>query len=123
MIPFARAGARKRSAIGLARRVQPSHKIAGKERTVARHADEPGETGRMFGRPVQASKYASKWPGKIRHTVGNDGQTGIGKARGIAVGIDDDSAALRRQAAQHALKDSGAADADARFVAATHAAR
>ena len=45
------------------------------------------------------------------------------KRVGIAIGVDDDAGALRRQRRQHAVEDGDAADLDARLVAAAHAAR
>src|SRR6185437_17087546 len=54
--------------------------------------------------------------------VRHDGETGVGEALRIAVGVDDDAAALRRQGRQHAVEDRNAAELDARLVAAAHAA-
>jgi hypothetical protein len=46
----------------------------------------------------------------------------IGKTRRVTIGVDDELCALRREAGEHALKDSNAADRDASLVAAAHAA-
>ncbi len=77
----------------------------------------------MRRRPVEPGKDAGERAGKIRHAVGDHRQAGIGKARRIAIGVDDDGRALRADASEHALQDRFAADADARLIAAAHAAR
>ena len=77
----------------------------------------------MRGRPVEPGENSRKRPGEIRHGVSHHGKTGIGEARGIAIGIEDDGPALRLEAREHALEDGLAADMDARLVAAAHAPR
>ena len=92
--------------------MQARHQILRQERTIARHADEPVAVRRMRGSPIETGKNAGQRSGKIRHAVGDDGQAGIGKARRVAIGIDDDAIALRREAGEHALQNGGAADAE-----------
>ena len=123
MPPFARAGAGERGAGGAARRVQSRHQIGRQERAVARHACHPFALRRMRRRPIEPGENAGKRPGKIRHAIGHDRQTGIGKAGRVAVGVDHKARALRRHASEHPLQDSDAADRDACLVAAAHAAR
>ena len=80
-------------------------------------------SGDVRRRPVEAGEDAGERAGEIRHRVGDHRQAGVGEARGIAVGVDDQARALRRHAREHALEDGLAADADAQLVAAAHAAR
>ena len=77
----------------------------------------------MQRRPIQPRENAGERAGKIGHAVGDHRQLGVGKARRIAVGVDHDVRALRRQAREHALQNGDATDRNARLVAATHAAR
>ena len=77
----------------------------------------------MRGRPVEPGEDAGERAGEIRHDVGHHRQAGIGEARGIAVGVEDDARALRREPRQHALENGLAADPDAGLVAAAHAPR
>src|ERR1700686_5406344 len=123
MPPFSGAGAGKREIRRGARLVQARPQILRQERTIARRADEPFDVWRACRRPIEARKNAGERPGEIRHAVGDHGQAGIGKARGIAVGIDDEASALRYEACKHALRDARAANFDARLVAAAHATR
>jgi hypothetical protein len=73
--------------------------------------------------PVEAGKDARERAGEIRHVVGYHRQPGVGEARRIAVGVEDDARALRLEAFQHARQNRQAADAGARLVAAAHPPR
>ena len=55
--------------------------------------------------------------------IRNHRETGIGEARGIAVGVEDDRRALRLETGEHALENGLAGDANTRLVAAAHAPR
>ena len=77
----------------------------------------------MRGRPVEGGEDAGERPRKARHVVGNHGQPEIGEARRIAVGVDDQPVALRRQAFDDALEDGSAGEPPQRLVAAAHAPR
>src|SRR6202166_3812067 len=123
MPPFSGAGTGKRHIRRYARLMQACYQILRQERTIARYADEPFDCRRVLRRPVETSENAGKRSSEIRYAVGDDRQAGIGETRSIAVGIDDDAAALRREAGKHALQDAGAADFYARLVAAAHAPR
>src|SRR3984957_20279982 len=103
--------------------MQARHQILRQEWTIARHTREPFNCGSMSGSPIKTGKNAGQRSGEIRHAVGDYRAAGIGEARGIAIGIDDDAAALRRKTSKDALQNAGAADLDARLVAATHAPR
>jgi hypothetical protein len=76
----------------------------------------------MGRRPIEAGENAGKGTGEIRHTVSDNRQMRIGKTRRVTIGVDDELCALSREAGEHALKDSNAADRDASLVAAAHAA-
>ena len=62
-------------------------------------------------------------PAKPGTLSGTTAQPVSAKRAGVAIGVDDDAGALRRQRRQHAVEDGDAADLDARLVAAAHAAR
>ena len=74
--------------------MQARHQIFRQERTIARHADQPFDLRRVRRRPIEPGENAGERAGKIRHAVGDDRQAGIGKARRIAVGVDDDAARI-----------------------------
>src|SRR5476651_1615869 len=125
MAPFAGAGAGERHAgapfaAGL---VQAFHQVVRQERAVARYAEQPFDAVVLRRQPVEPGQNAGERADKARHVVGYDGQACIGEALRIAIGVDDDAAALPRQSRQHAVEDRHAADLDARLVAAAHAAR
>ncbi len=75
--------------------------------------------------PVQSSaaRMPASGPGKPGTSSATTGKAERGEARGIAIGIEDQSAALGRKARDHAFQDGAAADAAHRLVAAAHAAR
>src|SRR5580704_19206105 len=123
MPPLAGAGTGERDIRRGARLMETRYQILWQEWAISRYADKPFDGGRIRSRPIETCKDAGEGTGEIRHAVGDHGQAGIGKARGVAVGIDDDAAALRHQAREHTLQNAGAADLDARLVAAAHAPR
>src|SRR5262249_58303375 len=84
-----------------------------------------GEADRrgMGGRPVESREDPGKRPGETFDRVRYDRESGIGEARGIAIGVEDDRRALRLEPREDALENGLAADAQARLVAAAHAAR
>src|SRR4029450_4127399 len=93
----------------------------GQERTIARHAYDVSDRRRMHRCPVEPGENASERAGEIRHGVSHHGKTGIGEARGIAVGIENDGRALRFEPREHALEDGLAADMDGGLLAAAPA--
>src|SRR5689334_8262175 len=102
--------------------MQPRDEIARQERAMPGGAEHPGYPRRLGGGPIEAAEDAGERTGKGGHVVGNDLQAECSEARGIAVGIEDQSVALRRQTRDHALKDRATADGPHRLVAAAHAA-
>jgi hypothetical protein len=123
MTPFAGTRAGERRTGCNARLVQAHHQIPRQKRTVAWRARQPFDVRRICRGPVEPGEDAGEGPGETRHIVGDDGQMAIGKTRRVAVGVDDQPVALRRQALLNALENSAASDANTRFVAAAHAAR
>src|SRR5262245_51580118 len=125
MAPFARSRASERHAgAHLATSlVQAFDEIVRQKRTIAWYADDPLNSVLLLRQPVEAGKNSGQWAGKIRHAVGHDCQAGISKPLGIAVGIDNDSRALRGKRRQHAVENRYAADFDTSLVASTHAPR
>src|SRR5215472_6452764 len=69
----------------------------------------------MRGRPVEPREDAGKRSGETFDRVRHDRESGIGKARGIAIGVEDDGCALRLEPREHAFEDG--------LVAAAHAPR
>ena len=62
-------------------------------------------------------------PGKSATPSAITGNPNDGKARGIAVGVEDQPVALRLQPRDHAIENGAAGDLAHRLVAAAHAAR
>jgi hypothetical protein len=77
----------------------------------------------MQCRPIEAGENAGERTGEIGHAVGDHRQLGIGEARRVAVGVDQEAGALRRKSSEHALQDGDPADRDSRLIATAHAAR
>jgi hypothetical protein len=123
MAPFARARAGEWRADRAAFRAQACHQIVGEERAIARHARHIRDFRPMRRRPVEPGQDAGEGSGEIGHRIGHNGEAAVSEARRIAVGVEDDAVALRREPREHAFQDGGAADPDARLVAAAHAPR
>ena len=123
MPPFAGARAGERDIRRGARLMETRYQILWQEWAISRYADKPFDGVRIRSRPIETCKDAGEGTREIRHAVGDHGQAGIGKARGISIRVDNDAAALRREASEHALQDARTADFYARLVAATHATR
>jgi hypothetical protein len=69
------------------------------------------------------SQNAGQRSGKIGDAVGDDRQAERGKARRIAIGVENEAIALRRQPRDHAVEDGAAGDGAHRLVAAAHPPR
>ena len=95
--PFAGAGAGERHAGALlaAGLVQALDQVVGQKRAVARHAEQPFDAVVLRGQPVEPGEDAGERPRIVRHVVGHDRAAGVGKARRVAIGVDDDVDALR----------------------------
>src|SRR5947207_1224854 len=125
MTPFAGASAGEghactHLATGL---MQAFDEIVRQERAITRYTDDPLDAAVLRRQPIEAGEDASQRACEIRHTIGHNGQAGIGKTLWITVGVDDDARALSRERRQHTVEDRYAADFNACFVAAAHAAR
>ena len=73
--------------------------------------------------PVETGEDAGERAGKVGNVVGDNGKAELREPRRIAVGVQNDAIALRRDGLQYALEDGAATDLDQRLVTATHAAR
>ena len=123
MAPLTRTRASERRAGLDTRLMQARHQIARQERTIAGRAHDPFDLRCMVRGPVEAGQNAGERAGVIRHAIGDHSEAGLGEACRVGVGAENQSAALRAKPGEHALENGRAADADARLVAAAHAAR
>ena len=104
------------------RTMQSCSEIAWQERAVARCAEYPSDVRPTLRRPVEPGKYAGERTGKIGDAVCDDRQAERYKARSIAIGIEDQRVALRRDTIDDACQHAPASDSAHRFVAAAHTA-
>ena len=102
--------------------MQPDNEIARQERTVGGGAQHPRDVRPVGCGPVQRGEDAGERPREIGHVIGHDRQSERGKARGIAIGVEDQRAALRLQPRNDARQDRASADHAHRLVAAPHSA-
>ena len=77
--------------------MQSRYKIARQERAVAGHAYHPGDVWRAPSRPIEAGENAGERARITWHAVGDDREPGVGEARQIAAGIEDQVPALRTE--------------------------
>ena len=116
-------GDRKLGVLFGARVMQSRDQIARQERTIRRHAQNPGYLGPVGRGPVKGSENARQRSGMVRHGVGDDGQGEVSEPCRIAIGAKNKSVALRRQPRDRARQDGVAADWAHRLVAAAHPPR
>ena len=109
--------------LGFERAMQPRHQIARQERAIGRGAQDELYLGPVRRSPVERRQNAGERSGKIGDAVGNDRQAERRKARGIAIGVEDEAVALRLQPRDHAIEDGAAGDRAHRLVAAAHPPR
>lgn len=102
------------------RTMQSCSEITWQERAVARCTEYPSDVRPMLRRPVEPGKNAGERTGKIGDAVRDDGQAECCKARGIAIGVEDQRVALRCDAIDDACQHAAAGDRAHRFVAAAH---
>src|SRR5580700_6034943 len=102
--------------------MQSRYKIARQERAVAGHAYHPGDVWRAPSRPIEAGENAGERARITWHAVGDDREPGVGEARKIAIGIEDQLPALRTEPGDDAVENGRAADGDAGLVGKAHAA-
>ena len=79
------------------RRLEARHEVERQERAVDRHGGDVAGLRRLAHRPGHAGVQAGERAGIALDAVGDDRQAIAGKARGVAVGVDDDAADLRAQ--------------------------
>src|SRR2546429_5835548 len=85
--------------------MQPRHQVARQEGAVSRSAENELYV-RLVGRsPVERRENACERAGKIRDAVGDDWKPERGKARGIAIGVEDEAVALRLHPHDHAIEE------------------
>src|SRR5262245_31888055 len=97
MTPFAgaRTGERHAGTHLAAGLMQAFDEVIRKEGAVARHADDPFNSALLLRQPIKASQYPGQRTGEIRHGVGHDRESRVGKPLWIAIRVDDDASALR----------------------------
>src|SRR5262249_45029209 len=124
MTPFARARTSEWNAGSHlpACLMQAFHQIVWQKRAITRHAEDPFNALFLLRQPVETGENSGQRTGKIGHAVAYNGKAGVGEALGVAVGVDNDARALRRQCCQHTIEHRYAANLDACLVAAAHAA-
>src|SRR6185295_19012739 len=105
------------------RTMEPRDQIARQERAVGGGAQNELYIGPVGRRPIECRKDTCEWTWKIGDAVSDDWQPERGKARGIAIGVEDEAVALRRKACDHAVEDGAAGDRAHRLVAAAHPPR
>ena len=64
----------------------------------------------MRGRPVERCENAGERPCEARHVVGDDRQAEAREAGRIAVGVEDEAVALRRETLKGALQNRAPGD-------------
>lgn len=104
------------------RLVQPGDEIARQERRVRRDRQHPADLRPVDRDPFQRGEDAGERSGETLHRVRHHGQSKPGKARGVAVGIDDEPVALRPDAVDRPGNERASADRPKRLVTAAHAA-
>jgi hypothetical protein len=102
------------------RAIETRNEIAGQEWAVGGSAQNELNIGPVGRGPVQRCENAGKRARKIGNAIGDDRQAERRKARGIAIGIEDEPISLRLEQRDHAVENGAAADPAHRFVAATH---
>ena len=104
--------------------MQPGDQIARQERAVARHARDSGDVRARAPRPSRGpARMPASGPAKSGTSSATTGRPGVGKARRIAVGVENEPRALRREPFEDARENGLAADLGQRLVAAAHPPR
>src|SRR5437764_12068677 len=85
------------------RLMQTGNQIARQEWAVRRRAQYKFYVRPARRSPVQCRENAGEWAGKIRNAVRDHGQSERREARRIAIGVEDQPVALRREPRDHAL--------------------
>src|SRR5215475_1943126 len=75
--------------------VQAFNEVVRKERAVARDTDDPFNSVLLLRQPIEARQYSGQRAGEIRHGVGHDRKSRVGKPLWIAIRVNDDASALR----------------------------
>ena len=122
MRPTARSADGKLSALADAHRVQTCDKIARQKGAIAWRADDPGNVGPVRRGPVERREDSRQGTKKSWSRVGDDGQIERLKTRRIAIGVDDERIALRREPRGDPFEQCAPAERPQRFVAAANPA-
>src|SRR5688572_8129783 len=112
---------RARGMLGKQRRLEARDEVERQEGAVDRHAGHVAGLRRFTQRPGHAGVQAGERPCIALDAVGYDRQATTGKARRVAVSIDDDAADLRTQAFEDMQKHRLAADVEKCLFAPAHA--
>ena len=76
----------------------------------------------MKGGPIKRREHAGQGTREARNIIGDDREPIGAEAQGIAIGVEDEAFALRRQALDHMVEDRAARDEAQGLVATAHAA-
>ena len=114
---------RKLSAFRMQCLTQSRDQIARQEGTVARGAENPLRFRPMDRSPIEPGQDSSQRSWIMLHGVGDDRQTERSKAKRIAIGVQNQGRALRRQPSHDVGENCAAADLAQWLVAAAHSPR
>src|SRR5438094_9450776 len=92
------SGDGKLSILRFERAIQSRYQIARQERAIGRGTQYKFHIWPVDRGPVECRENAGEWSGKIRDAIRDDWQSERRKARGIAIGIQNEAVALRRKA-------------------------
>jgi hypothetical protein len=101
--------------------VQTRDEVGRQEWTIPRRAYDPRRNWALPRGPIQGRKNTGKRSGKSFDIVGNDRQAEGQKAPDVAIRIDDQAFALRREPINDVLDYRAAADPAQRLVASANA--
>ncbi len=98
------------------RLMQARNEVARQKRTVRCHAHHPGGIRPVHRHPVEAGENSGQRPGKAGHRIGDHGKSKMRKPRWLAVGVENEAAALRIKPCDDALENGLAGDGAHRLV-------
>ena len=96
------------------------NKIMRDERRVGRRAHCVGNVGTIFRDMIEPGQYSGERSGEALDVVGDDIQSKLREAIGIAIGVEDDSLALGLQSLDDMREDRPPSDLDQALVRPAH---
>ena len=122
-MPPGRRGAGHVRAVAPDRSAKAFGQVRRQERRVRRSRQDPARVRRVGGGPGHAGQDTGKRAGLAGQDVGGDRQAEGSEAARIAVGVQDQTADLRRDPLDRMGEQRPAGEPAQAFVAAAHAAR